>query len=108
MVSQKGYGLYVGFRPDSEGWGKKAEMRLSNILELRRHLTHVDRTAANLDGGGAQDATDGTAGDEEKKTESEVEGSPAKKAKVEEKGEVDYDALLDDDLGDVDWDAVGA
>ena len=48
-MNEKGYGLYIAFRPESEGWGKKAEMSLSSILELRRHLTHTQRNTAGED-----------------------------------------------------------
>ena len=41
-LNEKGYGLYLEFRPDSEGWGKKAEVKLTTILDLRRYLTHKD------------------------------------------------------------------
>lgn len=37
---RQGYGLYLDFRPDVDGWGKKAELKMSTILDLRRHLTH--------------------------------------------------------------------
>ncbi|GAA6062582.1 hypothetical protein JCM10212_004177 [Sporobolomyces blumeae] len=39
-LNRKGYGLYLDFRPDSDGWGKKAELKMSTILDLRRFLTH--------------------------------------------------------------------
>ncbi|GAA5870934.1 hypothetical protein JCM16303_001634 [Sporobolomyces ruberrimus] len=45
-LNQKGYGLYLDFRPESDGWGKKAEMRMSTILDLRRFLTHSDPSPA--------------------------------------------------------------
>ncbi|GAA6000798.1 hypothetical protein JCM10207_004665 [Rhodosporidiobolus poonsookiae] len=41
-LNQKGYGLYLEFRPDVEGWGKKGEVKMSSILNLRRFLTHAD------------------------------------------------------------------
>ncbi|ORY53987.1 hypothetical protein BCR35DRAFT_335887 [Leucosporidium creatinivorum] len=40
-LNEKGYGLYLSFRPEVDGWGKKAELRVSSILELRRFLTHA-------------------------------------------------------------------
>ncbi|GAA5959846.1 hypothetical protein JCM8115_004877 [Rhodotorula mucilaginosa] len=40
-LNAKGYGLYLEFRPDVDGWGKKAELKMSTILDLRRHLTHA-------------------------------------------------------------------
>ncbi|GAA5932059.1 hypothetical protein JCM3775_004228 [Rhodotorula graminis] len=40
-LNTKGYGLYLDFRPDVDGWGKKAELRMSTILGLRRFLTHA-------------------------------------------------------------------
>lgn len=41
IAETQGYGLYLEFRPDVDGWGKKAELRMSTILDLRRHLTHA-------------------------------------------------------------------
>lgn len=40
-LASQGYGLYLDFRPDVDGWGKKAELRMSTILGLRRFLTHA-------------------------------------------------------------------
>ncbi|KAG9005754.1 hypothetical protein FRB94_001320 [Tulasnella sp. JGI-2019a] len=34
-LNKRGYGLYCDFRPENPGWGKKAEMRMENILKLR-------------------------------------------------------------------------
>jgi len=34
-LNNKGYGLYCEFRPSVEGWGKRAEMRIADILALR-------------------------------------------------------------------------
>lgn len=84
-LNSKGYGLYCDFRPNSDGWGKKAEMQLSTILDLRRFLTHVPKKVKEED--------------EEVKVEEveEESGSPAKKPKVEE-GWDEFDAALDDDL----------
>lgn len=42
----QGYGLYLDFRPDVDGWGKKAELKMSTILDLRRFLTHAPQDAA--------------------------------------------------------------
>jgi hypothetical protein len=35
-LNRKGFGLYAEFRPDSAGWGKHAEMKMENILALRK------------------------------------------------------------------------
>jgi len=34
-VNEKGWGLYCEFRPASEGWGQRAEVRCETILKLR-------------------------------------------------------------------------
>ena len=35
-LNREAFGLYAEFRPDVMGWGKKAEMRLEKILDLRK------------------------------------------------------------------------
>lgn len=35
-LSEIGYSLYCDFRPESTGWGKKAEMKMETILALRK------------------------------------------------------------------------
>lgn len=35
-LNEKGFGLYAEFRPAAEKWGARSEMRMSNILALRR------------------------------------------------------------------------
>ena len=35
-LNQDGFRLYCDFRPASEGWGKKTEMRMESILALRK------------------------------------------------------------------------
>lgn len=88
-LNSKGYGLYCAFRPNSNGWGKKAEMHLSTILDLRRFLTHVPKKVKEED--------EEVKEEEEVKVEEEEGGSPAKKPKVEE-GFDEFDAALDDEL----------
>lgn len=34
-LNDKGYALYCDFRPVTDKWGEKSEMRLSEVLELR-------------------------------------------------------------------------
>lgn len=34
-INEKGWGLYCEFRPASEGWGQRAEVRCETILNLR-------------------------------------------------------------------------
>ncbi|GAA5910900.1 hypothetical protein JCM6882_001925 [Rhodosporidiobolus microsporus] len=47
-LNKKGYGLYLDFRPEVEGWGKKGEVRMETILNLRRFLTHPDAAPADV------------------------------------------------------------
>ncbi|GAA6030061.1 hypothetical protein JCM8097_009236 [Rhodosporidiobolus ruineniae] len=35
-LNKHGYALYLDFRPEVEGWGKKGEVRMSTLLDLRR------------------------------------------------------------------------
>lgn len=90
-------------------------MRLSNVLELRKHLTHRPVVAtADPDTASppAEDDAEAEEADYAAGAQGDGAGSPAKKVKREAEvdggDDVDYDALLDDDLDGVDWDAVGA
>ncbi|KAF7301739.1 Glutamine synthetase [Mycena indigotica] len=38
-INAKGWGLYADFRPDVSGWGDRAEVRCSTILDLRQTQT---------------------------------------------------------------------
>ncbi|KAM6495818.1 hypothetical protein JOM56_008524 [Amanita muscaria] len=38
-LNKKAWNLYVQFRPQAEGWGKRAEMKCSTILDLRKTST---------------------------------------------------------------------
>jgi len=35
-LNSKGFGLYAEFRPNSSGWGQRAEMRMETVLGLRK------------------------------------------------------------------------
>ncbi|GAA5908713.1 uncharacterized protein JCM6883_004148 [Sporobolomyces salmoneus] len=124
-LNQKGYGLYLEFRPESDGWGKKAEMKMSTILDLRRFLTHLDPSpapATKRDDGESKVKVEDSEGNVEsvKEEKSEGEEPEKKRVKVEEEGkdvkpDVDskaedeekdeFDALLEDDDG-IDYAAI--
>ncbi|GAA5918233.1 hypothetical protein JCM1841_005320 [Sporobolomyces salmonicolor] len=125
-LNEKGYGLYLSFRPDVDGWGKKAELRLSTILNLRRFLTHPEPVVQpepeiNVDegkGGRPVNAEDGWR--RVVKVETAEDSEPAaKKVKVDDGEDVkpslsdmddekdEFDALLDDDDG-IDFGAIDA
>ncbi|EGU12562.1 hypothetical protein RTG_01095 [Rhodotorula toruloides ATCC 204091] len=70
----QGYHLYLDFRPESDGWGKKADLRMSSILDLRRHLTH---------GGSAKEEEVEDDGAREVKREEEGENGAVEQVKVE-------------------------
>ncbi|GAA5844958.1 hypothetical protein JCM9279_000056 [Rhodotorula babjevae] len=85
-LNTKGYGLYLDFRPDVDGWGKKAELRMSTILDLRRFLTHapVD-DAPEPSGSKEEDEADRAAGAREVKQELDgADGLVQVKAEPEE------------------------
>jgi hypothetical protein len=92
----QGYGLYIEFRPDVDGWGKKAELKCSSILDLRRFLTHHES-------GPSSDQNEFEGREVEVEVEG-VEGPKEKKVRVNESraeevgdGKDEFDALLDDD-----------
>ncbi|GAA6018883.1 hypothetical protein JCM11491_001711 [Sporobolomyces phaffii] len=121
-LNQKGYGLYLDFRPDSDGWGKKAEMRLSTILDLRRFLTHNDPAPApqiKEEGADAKVKVEDSEGNVAAvKEQDEDETAPdRKKVKLEDEAREEdvkpnveaerdeFDALLDEDDG-IDYAAI--
>ncbi|BGP00796.1 hypothetical protein NBRC10513v2_000921 [Rhodotorula toruloides] len=73
-LNEMGYHLYLDFRPESDGWGKKADLRMSSILDLRRHLTH---------GGSAKEEEVEDDGAREVKREEEGENGAVEQVKVE-------------------------
>jgi hypothetical protein len=133
ILSLQGYGLYLEFRPESDGWGKKAEMKMSTILDLRRFLTYSEPSPApafKQDKDGAKVKIEDSEGNVEAVKSETLEGGdePAnKRAKVEEAEDVkpdlkstetesqakkgnqeekdEFDALLDDDDG-IDYSAI--
>ncbi|BGP22100.1 hypothetical protein Rt10032_c18g5944 [Rhodotorula toruloides] len=102
-LNEKGYHLYLDFRPESDGWGKKADLRMSSILDLRRHLTHgvaAKEEEAKDDGvrevKREEEGEDGAI--EQVKVEPDEDGAPhAKRSKREEEEDVKPDvARLDE------------
>ncbi|KIO32750.1 hypothetical protein M407DRAFT_241238 [Tulasnella calospora MUT 4182] len=45
-LNEFGYSLYCDFRPESTGWGKKAEMKMETILALRKRNNSKDDATA--------------------------------------------------------------
>ncbi|KAI9063276.1 hypothetical protein FKP32DRAFT_1592727 [Trametes sanguinea] len=99
-LNEKSFSLYAEFRPASEGWGQKGEVRCSTILALRKprgespahtdtasidRLVKLEPEEPNVPSGDAPQADE----------------PAAKKAKLEPKSEPqgmdEYDAALDDD-----------
>ncbi|BGO88802.1 hypothetical protein NBRC10512_006942 [Rhodotorula toruloides] len=91
-LNEKGYHLYLDFRPESDGWGKKADLRMSSILDLRRHLTHGGPAKEEeVEDDGArevkreEEGEDGAIG--QVKVEPDEEGAPTAKRVKREEGE---------------------
>jgi len=83
-LNEKGYGLYIAFRPPGDAWGEKSQMKLSDLLALQRHLTHKPKEEPDAKPSvPAKQKTD--------------QPSPSKKVKREE-GADEFDDLLDDGL----------
>lgn len=108
LLSTQGYALYLDFRPEVEGWGKKGELTMLSILGLRRFLTHPDPLPGldgNTDDGGALKKEEDGGGIvrteeggevkiEDGKVENGDEGSPRKRVKTEGGGEEDVKPVL--------------
>lgn len=50
-LNRVAFGLYASFRPDVDGWGKKAEIKCSTILAVKRNssASGMNSTAPLLD-----------------------------------------------------------
>ncbi|GAA6054998.1 hypothetical protein JCM3770_000486 [Rhodotorula araucariae] len=118
-LNEKGYGLYLDFRPEVDGWGKKAELKMSTILDLRRFLTHAGQEtppAADSEGDSTREVKQDKDGEGvvqvKREPEDEADAAlvgaspPVKKVKREEDEAVtpggggakdEFDALLDED-----------
>ncbi|GAA5983283.1 hypothetical protein JCM5350_005867 [Sporobolomyces pararoseus] len=133
-LNQKGYGLYLEFRPESDGWGKNAEMKMSTILDLRRFLTHaepspspaiqednesvivkVEDTDGNAETTKAEEGNEGDVEPEKKKVKLEVEEDVkpnldvfegvTKDSKETQEEKDEFDELLEEDDG-IDYGAI--
>lgn len=99
-LNEKGFSLYADFRPQSEGWGQRGEVRCSTILGLRK----VSGESAESDGLATRDdapsAVDNIVQLEPPppgESGEAVHASEAKKPKRETSEPDEYDAALDDD-----------
>ncbi|THH32881.1 hypothetical protein EUX98_g1289 [Antrodiella citrinella] len=118
-LNTKGYALYVEFRPEVDGWGKKNEVKCSKILGLRKKVEGPTMEGPTMDGDGDVVDTDKivqmqTADEEFDKMANEAEEPEPKKARgmtLEE-----YEAALDADdafndldfgIGDLPGDSMG-
>jgi hypothetical protein len=111
-LNRAAYSLYCDFRPESERWGGKGEVKLAAILNLRpgprRGSTQVLRTG-NAEGDGAEIAgdqpgpRDSAAGDEPNAKKRKVEGGETGEAQPT-MDDLDLDELAQfmADLDDVD------
>jgi hypothetical protein len=82
-LNKEGYGMYCDFRPESEGWGKKAVMECSTILGMRKEpKVEVEEEVK-----------------EDEVKEDEEEESKPKRLKLED-GANEFDGLLDGDWED--------
>lgn len=105
-LNRVGFGLYADFRPESDGgakgWGQKAEMKMSTILELRRLVTHGSGDAE--DGGAALEVAE-TLKQEDGAAEpiDDSKGTTARKKPKLEPGDDDDDGFGGED---VDWASV--
>ncbi|KAI0353631.1 hypothetical protein OH77DRAFT_1522500 [Trametes cingulata] len=108
-LNEKGFSLYADFRPASEGWGQKAEVRCSAILELRKPRGEGQDDATQKGPLNAVNLVKVESGDPESLQDPTEHPSPdespaAKKAKRESPDKDEYDAALDDDALFTDFD----
>ncbi|KAI0661016.1 hypothetical protein C8Q70DRAFT_1044290 [Cubamyces menziesii] len=99
-LNDKGFALYAEFRPASEGWGQRGEVRCSAILGLRKPHDEYDPTPAKATPTNADQLVKmeppeetGVLGEDISRSE----GSSTKKLKLEPPTRDEFDAALDDD-----------
>ncbi|KAI0832385.1 hypothetical protein BC628DRAFT_1346466 [Trametes gibbosa] len=96
-LNAKGFALYADFRPTSEGWGERAEVRCSTILGLRKSC----RDEADDEGVGrvrsAGELVKVEPAESAEGPTASPEGPASKKLKHEPPERDEYDAVLDDD-----------
>lgn len=96
-INERGWGLYTQFRPTSEGWGHRSEVRCATILALRQAPSVADEGHNGAENSGEQKATDVVKFEPVPDGEDDAgEGRESKRAKggmtLEE-----YEATLDED-----------
>ncbi|KAH9899901.1 hypothetical protein C8Q73DRAFT_638258 [Cubamyces lactineus] len=96
-LNDKGFSLYAEFRPASEGWGQKGEVRCSAILELRKPQDENGSTPAKETSTNADQLVKNESPDVLGEDTSRSEDPPSKKLKLESPSRDEYDAALDDD-----------
>ena len=99
-LNEKGFALYAEFRPASEGWGQRGEVRCSAILGLRKPHDEEDPTPAKATPSNVDQLVKieppeetGVLGEDTSRSED----SSGKKLKLEPPTRDEYDAALDDD-----------
>ncbi|KAH9853504.1 hypothetical protein C2E23DRAFT_754783 [Lenzites betulinus] len=101
-LNAKGFALYADFRPTSDGWGERAELRCSTILGLRRPPREEGADGDGEGSGKMQSASElvkvePADGAEVPAASPSADGSAHKKPKREPPERDEYDAVLDDD-----------
>ena len=97
-LNEKGFGLYAEFRPDVDEWGKRAVIRCSTILDLRKppDEQHADNAPSAPDEPGGErkfveyNTTTNRDNDDNTADRDEPSSKKAKNMSVEE-----YEAALD-------------
>ena len=94
----QGYALYLDFRPQVEKWGEKGELKVSDILNLRRFLTHAKADPKEEEG---KEETGGQRVKVEEDVKPDIGSASGPGDDVKPLGpeKDEFDALLDDDDG---------
>lgn len=110
-LNEKGYGMYLNFRPETDGWGKKAEMKMSAILDLRKAMVETEQEPEGNPGQvKVEETTKSEVKEEDPKVQEDIaevrsEEPPTKRPKLEKEASPNpYDLAFDDD--DFDFDAI--
>lgn len=99
-LNEKGFSLYADFRPQSEGWGQRGEVRCSTILGLRKVSGESAEKGGLATRDDAPSAVDNIVHLEPPppgESGEATHASEAKKPKRETSEPDEYDAALDDD-----------
>ena len=101
-LNEKGYAIYAEFRPEVDGWGKRAEVKCSTILALRKKVDDGGKKSGGDNGSVEADKIvkiQTTEGDEDDKEPHDTSQGTEEPSQKKSRGMTleEYEAALDAD-----------